>query len=222
MATLLSVQEMSAFRYQTCTGKNGETLYHAPIEIGGKADLDNYGITWNDCRTINFGGTDPRTVYFFKTTNREFAEFQWRYLNREHNAKVVAARCMIRGEKKAFIRCPTSNSCKRCPYGKSAADRKPNTISWDKMLEDAYETEDNDNAGGSATEEMGDFLLLLDSLRTAMDLEDERLMKVFEMKELDKIPVREIAEQMNCSQPRIYQLATRAKEIAREVLADKE
>lgn len=219
---MLSVQEMSAFRYRTCTGENGETLFHAPIEIESKADLDNYGITWDDCRTITFGGTDPRTVYFYKTTNREFAEEQWQYLNRDHQKKVAAKRCMIRGELKAFIRCPTSNSCKRCPYGKNNADRKPNIISLDKMTEDACEMEDNNNACGSPTEETGEYLLLIDAIREAMNREDERLMKAFEMKELEGFTVREIAEELNCSQARTYQLITRAKEIAREALADNE
>lgn len=222
MATLLSVQEMNVFRHQTCTGKNGEILYHAPIEIRSKADLENYGITWDDCRTITFGGTDPRTVYFYQTPNRELAEEQWRYLNRDHYAKEVSTRCMIPGERKALIHCPTTNSCRHCPYGKCAADRKPNIISWDKMVEDVYEAESNDNASSSPTEETGDYLLLMDSLRTAMDREDERLMKAFEMKELEGYPVREIAEKLKCSQQRIYQLVTRAKEIAKEVLADNE
>ena len=109
MTKRLSVQEMNAFRYQTCTGEHGETLYHCPLEIEGKADLDNYGITWDDCRTIDFGGTDPRTVYFYKTPIRELAEEQWRYLNRGHSAKVSITRCMIPGQRKALIRCPTKS-----------------------------------------------------------------------------------------------------------------
>ena len=222
MATMLSVQEMNAFRYQTCTGENGETLYHAPMEIESKADLDNFGITWDDCRTVTFGGTDPRIVYFYKTENPELAEYQWKYLNREHIARVTKSRCMIPGTLKTLIRCPTSNSCKRCPYGMSAENRLPNIISLERLMETAYKAEELCCAGGNPTEETTDYLILLESLRAAMDPEDERLMKVFEMKELDGYPVREIAEKQKCSQPRIYQLATRAKEIAREVLTDNE
>lgn len=222
MAKRLSAQEVSAFRYQTSTGEHGETLYHCPLEIEDKADLENYGITWDDCRTIDFGGTDPRVVYFYKTPNRELAEFQWRYLNRDHYAKVATTRCMIPGERKALIRCPTTNSCAHCPFGKQISDKQLNVISWDKMVEDAYEAEDNDNANGSPTEEIGDFNLLLDALQGVLDAEDERLMKALKMKELLGFSVQEIAEQLDCSQPRVYQLVKRAKEIARVVLADNE
>ena len=220
MAKRLSAQEMSTFRYQTCIGEDGETLYHAPIEIRCRSDLDNYGITWNDCRTINFGGTDPRTVYFYKTPNRELAEFQWRDLNREHYAKVTITRCMIPGERKTLIRCPTSNSCTHCPFGKKVADKQLNIISWDKMVENAYEAEDDDNTGGSPIEENGDFNLLLDAVQEELDAEDERLMKALKMKELLGFSVQEIADQLGCSQPRVYQMIKRAKEIARIVLAD--
>lgn len=222
MAKRLSAQEVSAFRYQTCTGENGETLYHCPMEIEGKADLDNYGITWDDCRTIDFGGTDPRVVYFYKTPNRALAEFQWRSLNRDHTAKVAITRCMIPGERKTLIRCPTTNACAHCPFGKKVADKQLNIISWDKMVEDAYEAEDNDNANDSPTEETGDFNLLLDAVQEVLDVEDERLMKALKMKELLGFSVREIADQLDCSQPRVYQLVKRAKDVAREVLADNE
>ena len=92
----------------------------------------------------------------------------------------------------------------------------------DKMVEDAYESEDNDNANDSPTEETGDFNLLLDAVQEVLDVEDERLMKALKMKELLGFSVREIADQLDCSQPRVYQLVKRAKEVAREILADNE
>ena len=75
----------STFRHNTSIGPNGEILFDAPIEIKDQADLDNYGITWNDCRTLNFHGSDKVTVYFFKTENRAFAEYQWSYLDTQHS-----------------------------------------------------------------------------------------------------------------------------------------
>ena len=222
MPKRLSAQETSAFRYQTCTGENGETLYHCPMEIESKADLDNYGITRNDCRTIDFGGTDPRIVYFYRTTNRALAEFQWRSLNRDHSAKVATTRCMIPGIRKTLIRCPTTNACAHCPFGRKVADKQLNIISWDKMVEDACEAEDKDDVKDIPTEETGDFNLLLDAIQETLDREDERLMKALKMKELLGFPVQEIAAQLNCSQPRVYQLVKQAKEMIREILADNE
>lgn len=222
MVKTLSIQEMSAFRYQTCIGPNDETLYHAPIEIESKADLDNYGISWDDCRTISFGGTDPRTVYFFWTSNRELAEEQWRWLNRDHSAKVALTRCMIPGTRKVLIRCPTCNSCARCPYGKTFEEKQLNTISWEQMQEAAGNGEDNDNACGSPTEELGDIRLMIDEVQRILDEEDERLMKALRMKELLGFTIPEIAEELKCSEPRIYQLIAVAKKKARKILEDNE
>ena len=72
MAKIVKAQLEAEFKHNTSIGANGEILYDAPIEIKDQADLDNYGITWDDCRTLNFHGSEKVTVYFFKTENRAF------------------------------------------------------------------------------------------------------------------------------------------------------
>ena len=52
------------FKHNTSIGADGEILYDAPYEIKNQADLDNFGITWNDCRTLNFHGSEKVTVFF--------------------------------------------------------------------------------------------------------------------------------------------------------------
>ncbi|MCR5295364.1 MAG: sigma-70 region 4 domain-containing protein [Lachnospiraceae bacterium] len=49
-----------------------------------------------------------------------------------------------------------------------------------------------------------------------MDAEDVRISKVFEMKELLGFSVKEIAAELQISEPRVYQLIARAKAIGRE------
>ena len=49
-----------------------------------------------------------------------------------------------------------------------------------------------------------------------MDTEDTRIARAFEMKELQGYSVREIAEELEISQPRVYQLIARAKAIGKE------
>ena len=49
-----------------------------------------------------------------------------------------------------------------------------------------------------------------------MDSEDIRISKALEMKELCGYSVAEIAAELNISQPRIYQLLHRAREIGKE------
>ena len=51
------------FKHHTSIGPSGEVLYDAPMEIKNQADLDAYGITWDDCRTLNFHGSEKVTVY---------------------------------------------------------------------------------------------------------------------------------------------------------------
>ncbi len=218
--TDIGIHEAIAYRYRTSIGTNGETLYHMPLEIESTADLHNYGITLEECYTLNFGGTDSRTVYFYKTPNRELAEEQWRYLNRDHSAKVAITRCMIPGQRKVLKRCPTNNSCRRCPYGRTAADKQLNVISWDQLTEEAW---NGIKAGGSRnipTEEIDDFNLLMDELQTELDAKDERLMCALKMKEIAGYSAPEIAAELKCSQPRVYQLLKTAKEIARKWLTE--
>ena len=218
----MTTRSKHTYHYQTSIGDNGETLFHAPVEIESIADLENYGISWRECRCISFGGTDRRTVYFFRTPNRELAEELWRYLRRTHTEKVSATRCMIPGIRKTYIHCPTCNSCARCPYGRKPSDKTLNTISLDRMMEDACDEEAESCSSGNTTEDTAILNVLISILESIMDEEDERLMKALKMKELLGFSVQEIADQLGCSQPRVYQLLQRAKEIARTFLAEED
>ena len=53
-----------------------------------------------------------------------------------------------------------------------------------------------------------------------MDAEDSRIARAFEMKELQGYSVREIAAELEISQPRVYQLIARAKTIGMEIPQD--
>ena len=220
MARRISTQEYNAFRYQTSIGKNGETLYHMPLEIESEADLENYGITWNDCKTINFGGTDRRTVYVFMTPNRALAEDQWRYLNREHFARVSITRCMVPGERKTYKRCPTICSCAQCPYGKTFADKQLNIVSWDQLKEEAWGKEIIERENRFTDTDTAEFHLLMDELQNELDATDPRLMDVLKMRLFIGYNAAEIALQMNCSRTRVYQLLEQAKRMARAFLAE--
>ena len=58
MAKIEKAAPEALFRHYTSIGSNGETLYACPMEIKTQADLDNYGITWDACRTLNFNGSE--------------------------------------------------------------------------------------------------------------------------------------------------------------------
>lgn len=196
------------FKHHTSIGPSGEVLYDAPMEIKDQADLDAYGITWDDCRTLNFHGSENVTVYFFKTDNRAFAEFQWRYIDSQHSRGFASARCMIPGTRKPWVRCPDTVSCAKCPH---KADRKPPFISWDRLVATGYEP-----VAGAPADEQAIARLEYQAIRALMVGEDPRIARAFEMKELMGYKADEIAAELHISSARVYQLIARAKAIGQE------
>ena len=208
MANNEKAKSEAEFRHNTSIGPNGELLFDCPIEIRNQQDLDAFGITWNDCRTLNFHGSEKVTVYFFKTENCAFAEYQWSYLDTQHFRGYASVRCMIPGKRKTFIKCPDTVSCATCPYkGKKQAP----IISWDGLVETGYEP-----VGSAPVDEQVGAKMEYEGIKAMMDAEDTRIARAFEMKELQGYSVREIAAELQISQPRVYQLIARAKTIGME------
>ena len=199
------------FKHRSYVGENGETLYDAPIEIKDKADMDNYGITIEDCRYLHFGASQRILVYFYKTTNRAFAEAQWEYINNVHSRGYNSTRCMVPGQRKAFVKCKDTNKCSECPYGKTPETRQASLVSWDGLVESGYEPESFDSAEQQVMAKME-----YAEIRARMDAEDPRIARAFEARELLGDSVTRIAAVLGVSEPRVYQLLRRAKEIGKE------
>ena len=214
MANTKKARPEGEFRHGTSFGKRGELLYDAPIEILGAEDLALFGITWEDCRFLNYGGQRLR-VYFFPTANRAFAEDQWRYLSTRHSAEYAAGRCMVPGVRRAFKRCPDRNSCARCPYGRSPDQKQPPVISLNSLLEDGFDVPSDQSAEAPALSK-----LEYEALRARMDAEDPRIAAALELRVLGGWRVQEIANALGISGPRVYQLIERAREIGEEYRRD--
>ena len=196
------------FKHNTSIGADGAILYDAPIQIRDQEDLDNYHISWRDCRTLSFHGSERVTVYFMAVESKALAEYMWANLDTEHSRGYASVRCMIPGKRKAYIKCPDTNSCANCPH---KGDKQAPVISWDGLVESGYEL-----AAGASPEESAMTKSEYRCIKAAMDSEDVRIAKAFEMKELLGFSVREIAAVLQISEPRTYQLITRAKAIGRE------
>ncbi|MBO5571077.1 MAG: hypothetical protein J6A79_19445 [Clostridia bacterium] len=196
------------FKHNTSIGADGAILYDAPIQIRDQEDLDNYHISWRDCRTLSFHGSERVTVYFMAVESKALAEYMWANLDTEHSRGYASVRCMIPGKRKAYIKCPDTNSCANCPH---KGDKQAPVISWDGLVESGYEL-----AAGASPEESAMTKSEYSCIKAAMDSEDVRIAKAFEMKELLGFSVREIAAVLQISEPRTYQLITRAKAIGRE------
>lgn len=199
------------FKHHTSIGANGELLFDAPYEIKNQADLDILGITWNDCKTLNFHGSERVTVYFIRTESRALAEYLWSSLDTQHSRGFASVRCMIPGKRKAYIKCPDTNSCANCP---NRDKKRSPIISWDDLTEDGYEP-----IGNYSLHEQVEAKLLYERIRAVMDVEDTRIARALEMKVLLGFSVKEIAAELEVSEPRTYQLIARAKAIGKEFRA---
>ena len=203
------------FKHGTSIGDNGEILYDCPIEIKDKADLDNFGIGWDDCRFLNFNGSQKMRVYFFKTPDRAFAESQWEYINTLHSSGYFSVRCMVPGKRKAFVRCRDTNKCSACPYGRTPETKQIPVVSWDGLLDTGWEP-----APAESVEHQVMAKLEYQAIRALMDAEDPRIAIAFEAKELYGDSVKKIAADLGVSEPRVYQLLNRAKAIGRQFRED--
>ena len=207
----VDVSNSGEFKHRSYVSGNGETLYDAPIEIKDKADMNHYGITIEDCRYLHLGSSQRLLVYFFKTTNRAFAEAQWEYINNVHSRGYSSTRCMVPGQRKAFVRCRDTNKCSECPYGRTLETKQASLVSLDDLVESGYEPEAADSVEQQAVAKME-----YAEIRARMDAEDPRIARVLEAKVLLGDTVTKIAADLGVSEPRVYQLLRRAKEIGRE------
>ena len=207
----VDVSNSGEFKHRSYVSENGETLYDAPIEIKDKADMKHYGITIEDCKYLHLGSSQRILVYFYKTTNRAFAEAQWEYINNVHSRGYNSTRCMVPGRRKAFVRCKDTNKCSECPYGRTPETRQASLVSWNGLVESGYEPETFDSAEQQVMAKME-----YAEIRARMDAEDPRIARAFEARELLGDPVTRIAADLGISEPRVYQLLKRAKAIGKE------
>lgn len=202
--------ELSA-KLKTTTNEKGEIVHYAPIEIKDKADLANYGITWDDCKTLHFGQSDHVTVYFLPTTNKAFADSQWAELNTEHSRSYRSVRCKVPGKRKKLINCPDTNKCSACPFDRKPEDRKANVISWDELIANVYEEqrEDRELAARLAWMEFK-------KVKEWMDAKDPNIARAIVLKEMYGCEVSEIAEKLEIEERQVYYCLQQAKTIGKK------
>lgn len=204
--TTISFEEIE---HTTQLVKGGCVNYYAPIEIEHSGQLETLNITWNDCRTWHIG-SERVTVYLCPADEATY-RFLLGELRRKHRNGYRAVRCMVEGKLKPLIRCPESNKCSACPYGRKPEDREANIISWDGLIESGYE--------GEADNRMVEQLqakLEYDEIRTLMDSENPIIAQVFEMKERDGFSVSEIADRLRIKPRNVYYYLDRAKAIGKK------
>ena len=193
------------FKHGTTVGENGEILYDAPVVIRDKADMSNYGITHDDCKYLHLGRSQRILVYFYKTPNRAFAEYQWECLNNMHSSGYNSTRCIVPGTRKPFVKCPDTT------YGRTPETKQAAFVSFDELVDSGWEP---------APEETVERQVIAkreyEELRALMDAEDIRIAQALEAKVLFGYSVKRIAQDLGVSEPRVYQLIARAKAMGKE------
>lgn len=208
MTTIDNVRRETGFQHGITIDPDGTIWFDCPQEIRNQADLDYFGITRKDCKPFGYNGTKKITVFYFKTTNLAYARDQWLWLNREYCREYRDQRCMIPGQRKAFIKCPITISCSKCPYKDV---RQSPVISWDKAIDETgYEL------GSSApADEQAIARVIWQEVRAMMDKVDKRIATVFEMQKLYGFSSKEIAAKLGLSQKCVDKLIAQAREICK-------
>ncbi len=204
----VDARSVGAFRHGTSIGEHGELLFDAPIEIKDQADMRNYGITDEDCKYLHFGSSEKIRVYFFKTENREFAEYSWEYINNQHSSSYFQTRCMVPGKRKAFVKCRDTNKCSACPYGRKPEDKQTQIVSLDGLIASGWEPSPTESVEHEVMAKIE-----REEIRSIMTSEDWRIAEAYESKTFHGNSVKEIAADLQISEPRVYQLLNRAKSI---------
>ena len=188
-----------------------QKIYYAPIIIHGKADLDNYNIQWSDCRTLHFGTSGSVTIYPFPTESKELYNLFRKELNNQHSDAYRATRCQVPGKRGRLVRCDTRNSCANCPFGIDPANKEPNSVSLDGLVEVGWEPNEGDR-----TYEKALAAVEYADIRARMDAEDDRIAPIFEDYTLAGLSIAELMVKYSLSRRRVFQLLARARAIGQE------
>ncbi len=191
--------------------ENGEVVYEAPIVIHDKADLQNYHITWEDCKTLHFGTSGSVVVYYYQTPDKGLAELFWREINTEHSCEYRSNRCMIPGKLKPLIICPDTNKCSKCPYPKYRDQHLANNISWDELTKDGKEIPSDDNDMARVEIQME-----LEKVCEVISKKNPKFTKAIILKEYYHLSVRDIAKELNDSERNVYYYLQEAKRIGKK------
>ena len=213
MARTNKVNESNSdgFKHRTSIGDDGGILYDAPVVIRDKADMSNYGITDDDCKYLHFGSSQRVRVYFYKTSDRALAEYLWECFNNLHSSRYNSTRCIVPGERKPFVKCPDTNKCSECRYGRTPETKQAAFVSIEALVDSGWEP-----APEESVEQQAIAKTEYEDLRALMDAEDVRIAQALEAKVVFGDSVKKIAQDLGVSEPRVYQLIARAKKIGKE------
>lgn len=188
----------------------GAEIFAAPIEIEHPGQLETLGISWDQCRTWHIG---PEKVTVRLTpADEETYKFLLGELRAKHRDAYRENRCKVPGKRpKTLIRCPENYRCADCPYPEYRDRCKPNTLSWDAMVDSGYEGED-----GTHMEEKVQAKMEYEDIEKEMDKKNPCFSKALKLKVLGGYTVKEIAMELGTSERNVYYYIDMAKTIGKK------
>lgn len=189
--------------------KRGVEVYAAPVEIEHSYQLENLGITWEQCRTWHIGS--EKVIVRLTPADEATYHFLLAELLSKHRTAYRERRCQIPGKNNPLIMCPECNRCSECPYPEYRDKHKANSISWEHFVEIGYENE----ADNRMVEQL-QAKLEYDEIRSLMIAENSLIALAFEMKECDGFSVNEIADKLHIKPRNVYYYLSRAKAIGKK------
>ena len=186
--------------------RTGTPIFLGPIEIEDSDQFETLHITQAHCRTWRIGS--EQVLVHLTPVDEATYRFLLNELRAKHRNGYRSVRCLIPGKQKPLIRCPDTNKCSACPFGRKPEDRDPNTISWDELTDAGVEPEGHDR-----TVERLHAKLEYDEIRQQMIVEDPKIALAFEMKERDGMTVAEIAKALAVTDRQVYYLLQKARSI---------
>ena len=204
-----SAEELETVRRLLSEGKR---VWMAPVVIDEDEQLETLYASRSRCRTWRTG-PEKRLVYL---TPADEATFMFLKLGIDSQRKREERnrRCLIRGTRNDYIRCPECNHCDQCPFGLNGEARTGRTVSRDLLMETELET-------AVCWDTPEDIILrqeMLSEIRERMQEKNERILQAYVMKMEQGYDVQEVAEAMGETSRNVYYFLSEAKRICREYL----
>ncbi|MBR3333131.1 MAG: sigma-70 family RNA polymerase sigma factor [Clostridia bacterium] len=202
-----SAEELDTVRSLLSEGKQ---VWMAPMVIEDERQLKAMGLSRSRCRTWR-SGREKRLVYLTPANKETFI-----YLKQEMDAVRKRAernrRCLIPGTRNDYVRCPECYRCDQCPFGRGGEIRTGRMVSRDLLMESERET--------AVCRDTPEKIILeremIAEVKDRMRRKNERILQAFELKEVQGLDVREVAERLGDTSRNVYYYVSEAKRIARE------
>ncbi len=129
----------------TALVNSGTEVFAAPVEIEKDPELrkmqfECLGISWADCKTWRIGS--EKVIVHLTPADKATHDMLLGELRDKHRDEYRKRRCLIPGVLKPLIPCPESNRCAECPFPECQDKHRANNLSWEQMIEKAYEGND--------------------------------------------------------------------------------